>query len=383
MHYDFIVTGTGCAGFSLIYELLKSNLKTKKILIIDLDDKKSNDKTWCYWGKEALEIHPKEELVSWNKIRVGTHNNSTTHSLNDIQYFHLKSIDFYKKMKELIAAHPNVSFLNDKVLTIKEINNELVEITTKNNGTFSAGKVFNSILDLKTSIPQNCIRQIFVGWTVETDSNVFENECATLMEFDVNNQNHVNFIYILPFSPTKALIEYTVFSDQNVKVENLENHLTDYLKNQLKIEHFKIIDKETGAIPMTNHLRASTNTANLIHIGTAGGCTKASTGFTFFNIQKQVQQLIKMLEIDEKISLSTSTPLKSKRFVFYDNIILNIIQKWPNEASRIFTSMFAKNNAALILKFLNEETSLWEEFNILRKLPLWVCLKSLMSYERY
>ena len=66
--YDYIISGSGCAGLSLLYRLLKDpTLNTKKILVIDKTEKKINDRTWCYWEKgkglfESIVTHEWQEL---------------------------------------------------------------------------------------------------------------------------------------------------------------------------------------------------------------------------------------------------------------------------------------------------------------------------------
>jgi lycopene beta-cyclase len=69
--YDYIITGLGCAGMSLLHYLLESPLKSKKILVIDSCSKNTNDRTWCYWAEKPLEIHPKSTpLIFWNEINI-------------------------------------------------------------------------------------------------------------------------------------------------------------------------------------------------------------------------------------------------------------------------------------------------------------------------
>ena len=49
MKYDIIIAGSGCAGLSLLYRILKDPvLKTKKILVVDKGEKNTNDRIWCY-----------------------------------------------------------------------------------------------------------------------------------------------------------------------------------------------------------------------------------------------------------------------------------------------------------------------------------------------
>jgi lycopene beta-cyclase len=48
--YDYIIAGAGCAGYSLLYHLLKDPvLNKKKILVLDSNFEKGNDRTWCFW----------------------------------------------------------------------------------------------------------------------------------------------------------------------------------------------------------------------------------------------------------------------------------------------------------------------------------------------
>ena len=90
-------------------------------------------------------------------------------------------------------------------------------------------------------------------------------------------------MYVLPFSKTQALVEYTLFSAELLKDEEYEAAIKDYLL-QLGVKDYKITEKEQGSIPMTAYPFWKHNSSNILHIGTSGGWTKASTGFTFKNL---------------------------------------------------------------------------------------------------
>ncbi|MBK8491618.1 MAG: hypothetical protein IPL49_12225 [Saprospirales bacterium] len=47
--YDYILIGGGLAGQSLAFHLLQGPLRDKRIALIDLEPKTSNDRTWCFW----------------------------------------------------------------------------------------------------------------------------------------------------------------------------------------------------------------------------------------------------------------------------------------------------------------------------------------------
>src|SRR5690606_20549970 len=156
--------------------------------------------------------------------------------------------------------------------------------------------VFNSILFEKPVLKSNqyWMLQHFRGWIIETDHDVFDPEVATLMDFRVEQQQGTAFVYVLPFHSKRALVEYTVFSSELLSEEAYEERLRSYINDVLKINECRIIAKESGVIPMTNADFPATNN-RIIHIGTAGGQTKGSSGYTFQFIQKHCRMLTETL----------------------------------------------------------------------------------------
>ena len=58
--------------------------------------------------------------------------------------------------------------------------------------------------------------QQFFGSYIKTEQEIFDDQKATFMEFS-KLRNKFHFMYILPFSPTEALIESTYFSSKKGK----------------------------------------------------------------------------------------------------------------------------------------------------------------------
>ncbi|MEJ0032902.1 MAG: hypothetical protein WDO15_22180 [Bacteroidota bacterium] len=53
MRYDYIISGAGCAGLTLLMRMIESGkFSDKKIMVVDRDLKPRNDRTWCFWEKE-------------------------------------------------------------------------------------------------------------------------------------------------------------------------------------------------------------------------------------------------------------------------------------------------------------------------------------------
>src|SRR5690606_37129725 len=105
--------------------------------------------------------------------------------------------------------------------------------------------------------------------------------------------------------------------------QEYEEGIRKYLKGKLKNVTYSISKVEKGCIPMTCYDFDSANTENIFHIGTAGGWTKASTGFTFMNTYRKTQSLVELL----KKGKSLDNLYRKDRFWFYDLLLLDILHR--------------------------------------------------------
>ncbi|WP_291781708.1 lycopene cyclase family protein [Cecembia sp.] len=381
--YDYIVTGFGCAGMSLLHHLLNSTLSDKKILVIDSSDKVANDRTWCYWAKAPLEIHPKNSpLIFWENIGISMGNQMVKKSLGEMKYFHIKSSDFYGEIMKKINSFSNIHFLQDTVLTLEDNTEGGVTAVTKNNGSFFAQKAFNSIPHSPSRIAnKKILKQIFLGWKIKTNRACFEKDTAVMMDFDEKTAAETAFFYILPFSEKEALIEYTVFSTDEVDMASMETQIKKYIQDNLGELNYEITFREEGSIPMTTFDFGKPTSQRVVTLGTLAGCSKPSTGYTFHNIQKHCQNIVNSLENNEDAKALVWK--RKSRFNFYDNIILNIAKKWPKSLPVVFVNLFQVNSGPAVLSFLNEETSFLDELNLLIRLKFPIFIKSLIHYERH
>lgn len=370
MKYDYIITGMGLAGLQLAFQMSQDSFfDDKTILLIDKNDKKTNDRTWCFWegekGKWDSILHHQ-----WQKGLFKSEVNSVTFP---IHYKMIQGIDFYNYIIHQLCEKPQFTIINEKVLTIKEFDNRAI-VNTKNQ-QFEATYCFDSIFHYeqytKEQIP---ILQHFVGWFIETKDPVFDEQTVHFMDFSIPQKNNTRFMYVLPFSKNKALIEYTLFSGDVLSKENYENEIKSYLaKNQ--IINYTIIEKEQGVIPMTCFPLEKEGTKHIIKIGTAGGWTKASTGFTFKATEKKVEKLITQIK-SNKIN---SSKLINKRHRLYDLLLLQILIDDNHKGGYIFSKLFDKNKPTQIFKFLDEDTNIFQELKIILKSPPTPFIKSIMS----
>jgi len=116
---DYIITGGGAAGLSLVIQMLRSDLKDRSVLIIDRDGKNQNDRTWCFWTDQPSGL---DEVIqhSWQQIRFANQGFNTVLPLGNYRYHKIRGIDFYHYAREIIRQHPNVHILQGSVDSIQD-----------------------------------------------------------------------------------------------------------------------------------------------------------------------------------------------------------------------------------------------------------------------
>ena len=369
--YDYIITGAGCAGLSLVIHIIATGkLNDKKILLLDQDAKISNDRTWCFW-EEKDGLFQSIVYKEWEQLQFKSPHYCKDLEIEPYTYKLIRGIDFYYYCLEQIKQHSNICFKQGRVESIVSDEKETYVLVDKKkiNGRY----IFNSIVFQKPGLGRrhHWLLQHFRGWFIETAKETFNPSSATLMDFNTDQSKGTAFFYVLPFSTTKALVEYTLFSPALLANVEYETALKNYVEQQLNIPAYSVYEKESGSIPMTNYPFSKFDN-RIINIGTAGGQTKGSSGYTFRFIQKHSARIAHSLAEKE---FPVSGPSKN-RFHFYDSILLYILSHNKMEGREIFKCLFSKNKASSVLKFLDNETSLAEELSIINSLPTMPFLKA-------
>ena len=274
--FDYIIIGGGCAGLSLAYELeINDKLKEKTLAIIETREEYKRDKTWSFW---KVFNHNFDDCVikSWNNFTINSPDSSHELTNKKFPYQSIDSGKFYKKINSKLSTNSNISFFKN-----------LSEINSENS------IIFNSVHEKE--LDKSKLWQHFQGIEIETPKNIFDEEIINLMDFNCDQRNDVHFFYTLPFSKNKALIETTWLSDlEDQSLMDYDLQLENYIKNNLGIKNYKINFTEKGAIPL--FYPSLKNENKIINIGSAGGMTRLSTGYTFLNIQEHSKYIVKNID---------------------------------------------------------------------------------------
>lgn len=385
--YNYTIIGAGASGLWMAYSLYRHGLLADKTLVIvESDEHKGNDRTWCYWSREELEPKGLADK-SWD---YSENNFKENKSIFPYTYYHVRSDNFYKRIKAELTACKNITWFYTTFQSY--LTEENISVITESS-TWKTDKLFLSSLPkdenpltssiLKAYLNNKEIHHIFlwqsfVGWRIKTERPVFKAEKMTMMNFRVPQSKYVQFLYELPFTSQEALVEVTRFGDTKLTAEEVKPILEDYLN--LKHTKFEIEESEIGAIPMTTRFDMKRKQLNksesVIFLGTLGGAIKPTTGYGFKRMAKYANRVA--------FAMANHLPLPTQyrhcRFRLYDILLLQILNSTAHRGKEIFETLFKTQPTPKILKFLDEESNIWEEISIFSKLPIFLFLKSLVQY---
>ena len=368
--FDYIICGGGASGLLLSNAFISDKFfNDKKILIIEKESKTSNDRTFGFWNDKESVL---DEMVfkEWEFAEFKDSNSYNTFLLNPYKYKMIKSNQFYSHIGNKILKAANFKYLNSNINEIDEINN----IVKTDDGEFSSSIIFSSIYNEVSFKKYPLLKQHFIGWTIETKSETFDDNKITFMDFSVDQKDEIRFMYILPFSKNKALVEYTLFSKELISDDEYEKEITSYLKEN-NIQGYTIKEKEKGMIPMTCYPFFENNTDTYFQIGTAGGWSKPSTGYTIKNSIKKIDVVVESLKHDKPLS-----KIRFKnRFWYYDLLFLDVLIASKGKGSQVFSDLFKNNDPIKIFKFLDENTSVVDELSIFLSVDIKTFVKSLFK----
>lgn len=366
--YDYILAGGGAAGLSLAYHMMHTGLHDKTIAIVDMEEKSKNDRTWCFWIDRPLLFDP---VVHRRWRHIWFHGPERSHRLamHPYEYRMIRGEDFYRYTRSDLSQRRNVTFLRDRVSSMED-GKEHATVHLESGRVLSGSYVFDSLfLPRDFAVDENryrFLKQHFVGWTVETDEPVFDPDAATMFDLRLDQDGAFRFMYILPFSETKALVEYTFFSPTLLGRDSYEAGIREYLEERLGVSSYRIVEAEDGIIPMTDQPFPRRGGERILRIGTKGGRVKASTGFAFLRTQRDSERIVQSL-ISEGHPFSIPRP--PRRYATYDAMLLSILDRLPDRGRAIFVDLFEKNPLTRVFRFLDEEDGLWENVKLMASVP--------------
>lgn len=377
--YDYLIVGGGAAGLSLAYHISQEpQLANKRVLLIEPEAKDQNDRTWSFWADEPMLF---DGIVAheWSEIAFRSPRFERVFPLTRHRYKMIRGLDYYQFVRAALANASQFTCVQGTVLELQATETGVTSETSA--GTFTAQYAFDSRPPqfVKRPDKHRYLLQHFVGWEVEATQPVFNPKTMEFMDFRGEQQHEARFVYVLPFSERRALVEYTLFSAEVLPKTEYEQAMRDYLAG-LGVTDFRIEAEEVGAIPMTDHPLPAAAGPHIINLGTRAGRAKPSTGYAFKRIQAHSARLVQALATTGQLPANLTGD--QWQFHLFDTLLLDIMQRQGQQTREIFTQLFQRNPVERIFDFLDEKTSWKENFQVMNSVTPWPFLRSIWHVLR-
>lgn len=375
--YDYVIVGAGCSGLSLAVELFHSTPANSSIALIDPRRNYAMDRLWCFWNTHS---HRFRDAVrhEWNRWKVRYDGNEVVHESSQYAYQYLPADTFYATALKEIDKHPSANLLlGTSAETIIETNAGATILTDK--GPITARLAFDGRNSQGRHVGSGLLLQHYAGQRVRVQSPVFDPNTVTLMDFDVPQMGGVSFVYVLPFSPTEALVEPTIFSKQPQDLPVYTRLIQDYLHDRYDIADYEILFREQGIIPMTTQKPQSSAAKRIIPIGTSGGTVKGSTGYGFMAIQQMSQRIAAGLSSDGAAPLPEP---RSELATALDRIFISFLTRHPDAAPMVFYNLFRRVPPKHLVPFLTDTADLADMARVVFAMPTLPFIREAMVSMR-
>jgi len=366
--YDCVFIGMGASNGLMLLEFIKRGYhQTKRIAVIEPQQKNKNDKTYCFWSSPNDTIVKDLSSIISHQYQFVQTNNNKVQSIQDQPYYCIKSIDFYNLVHEAIASHPFDKY-DAPVVALHPLTDS-IEIIIEQQ-VITGAIVFDSRPPVFTQEVRNqsYLLQSFFGYHIRLQNPILHVDTFQMMNFDVDQSCHTQFLYNLPYAPNECLVELTRFGVDTIEIDYAKKILDEKIKAQFGA--YEIVAEEEGCIPMTVLKQPASVDKRIINMGARANLIKPTTGYGFK----------KMHAFASAFENPAQAPSTKARFLFYDHLLLIILIRWPELGKKIFTALFQNNTIQRIFSFLDEKSGISEEVKIFASLPIVPFLKACLIY---
>jgi lycopene beta-cyclase len=397
---DVALLGGGGAGLTLMLAIERAararGLPVPSMAVIDPVERSGADRTWCWWERTGDPAMGLSGLVHrrWSQLELfSPEAEQLTVDLGELSYVMLRSQDLYDQARRAVQRlgvlrlqapgepetpdHPDTSPGAGERVTIRAGDDRV-----------HARWVYDSRPAPPQRGPRTSLLQHFRGWTVRFPGPVLDPELPTLMDFRVPQPGRVvAFGYCLPLAADLGLVEYTEFGPRRLTSAAYDDALRDYLRQRWDVvpapagepgtrpEPGTVVIEavEDGVIPMTDagyDVRAGPRT---FRIGTVGGATRGSTGYTLAAAQRQAARIADLLLAGRE---PVPPPPYPARHRWMDAVLLRAIHRGHVDGAGLLAELFAAVSPGVLVRFLDGRSSLADDLAVMRAAPALAMIRS-------
>jgi len=376
--FDLVILGGGCAGLSLSMALAAHGGRCPRTLVLESRTEYTNDRTWCYWSNQSRAV-PYPTQHQWQTMRVANVGQSVLLDCGSTPYQMVAAQDFYAAAQYLIDRQPNITLgLGTSVVGEPIRCGEGWSMRTS-SGTVTA----HSVVDTRPSVlPRRdgaTLWQSFYGQEIECSAAVFDPLLLDLMDFLAPDVRDVGFVYVLPVTPTRALVEVTVFGATPLGPQELRTRLEVALAQRVGGAPFTALRSEHGILPMGLTETARSEHKSLVRVGVMAGGARPSTGFAFQRIQCWASACARALVSGGHPLGHPPDPLPLR---LMDQIFLDVLRAKPSRGGAIFFALFSRADPARVIRFLSGTAGVADSLAVVAAMPVLPFVRAALAMAR-
>jgi lycopene beta-cyclase len=377
---DIAIVGAGAAGLSLAHRLATGPAAGVSVALLapPPGPLRAPRRTWCFW-EPVPGRYDRAVAASWEWLRVrDRHGAAVRRHIAPLRYKMIRSGDFEHLVGEELGACPAVRRVEAAVDTVTVLpDRTALLLATDGSGArlpVRARWVFDSRPPTALPAARTHLLQHFRGWFVHAQHPVFDPETVELMDFRTPQPARgLSFGYVLPTGPRTALVEYTEFGPAPLTREAYDAALHHYTRHVLGTGEVRVLATETGVIPMTDAPPVRQAAGPVFRIGTAGGATRASTGYTFAAIQRQTDAVADAVRAGRRPLPPAPHPARARMM---DAVLLRALATGRVDGADLFFHLFRRVPARRLLRFLDGRTRLAEDLAVGVRTPVLPMLRT-------
>lgn len=370
---DILVLGGGCAGLSLAMRLAAHGADCPRVAVVESRAHYANDRTWSFWDDGRTELC---DLVRqrWPAVSVAHDGRRITVGCLASPYAVIPAATFYAHATEQLAANPRVTLaLNEPVGEEPRRVDGLWWVKTP-GGERAAKRLIDTRPGRTPKRGATGLWQSFLGHEIECAEDRFDPGTARLMEFPVNQGRRISFLYLLPFSPRRALVEVTVFDPAPFGPDDLAEELANLVDKEIGGAKHVVLRSEHGVLPMGQAIERPGREDGRIKVGLTAGGARPASGFAFQRIQRWATACAAALIAGRAPIPHAPDPWVMRAM---DALFLRVLRVHPEEAPRLFLALFALRDPGRLVRFMSEGAR-WADYSaIIGALPPGLFLREI------
>lgn len=362
---DILILGGGCAGLSLALRLAADRNNCPSTVILESRAHYSNDRTWCFWDDGSAHLR---ELVQhrWPEVMLTNGDNRVRADCQRMPYSMIPAETFYTHAIAAFAEAPFINLAMDEPVVGEPRKEGGLWRVETHRGTRSAKRLIDTRPQRVPERGAAVLWQSFCGHEIECEMDCFVPGVARLMDFMPSQKGRITFIYLLPFSPKRALIELTVFAPDLLGQDELADELAAFIHGQIDGSSHTVLRSEYGVLPMGQAAIVPGPDASHVRVGVAAGGARAASGFAFQRIQRWANACAGELLAGRPPLSHPPDPSITRAM---DELFLHVLRTHPQRAPELFLALFSLQDPLRVMRFMSDDAGLADCVAIILVLP--------------